>query len=491
MKRLSAAAIPMLITGWLLVAAAPSLAAVSALDDFESYTIPSPPGRLDLHDLSGGVGWTSAWYANPAISNLAEVIASPISAANVDGGNNAVKLIGAGGTGGTGVISREFPTQADTFYAAALVKTVDVSEGFHQFGFSDDAEHGDSASFIVVGNTLRGRLSGTADQNEGGVFTTNSEHLLLARISKSNPTGQFDGLDIFLDPRFTTDLDAPIVSRSSAGIGITEIDTFFMRDTFGGELHFSNLAVGTDPLEVAGVRPVMPWRYQEGVSPTTSYVADSTTVREDSPSTVQNNDNDFENIVGVHGGNELRGLFEFDLSNLAALGDGVEVAAAELRLATRSDFGGSGSSITVDLYEYLFDFDEAGATWNDPDGDGSATTGDTTPGGTFETLLTSATFNPSTTGMFVTFDNTDAFRDAVIDAIESSDHTLRLLARVDSDTTGSLYARFQDERVFDGSDHGFLAGRPMLTVLTTIPEPSSLALLAIGVALLGVRRRRS
>jgi len=460
-------------------------AAVSVCDDFESY----PVGNLNTNN--GGTGWTGAWGAG---TGIADVVASEIDFGPNDGGSQAVRLTGAGGAGPTGVVWREFTPQNDTFYTSVLVKNVDVSDGFHQFGFSDDNDQYSSLTFIAYKDELHARAvsdtGGTANDKALGVFPTGGEHLIVAKVSKPNPGANFSAIDVYLDPIYRVEPDQPTVSTSATTINVDTFDTFYMRDTFNGELHFSNLAIGGTFADVMSGRAVLEQRFQEGVYPSASYVADSTHIRGDND-TPQDNDSNYENIIGYYSSpHEFHGLFEFDLSDLAAKADQgfLEVLGAEFLLTTRADQGGNSTDLTLNIHEYPFDFVESAARWSDPDGDGDPLTGDTTPGGTLGTMLTQATLNPMDTGLLVRFTNSEAFRAAVEAAIASGDHTLRLIAVPGG---GSGYARFQDERAGGNPVYGSIDGRPMLLITYAVPEPSTVVLLSLGgLGLVAFARRR-
>ena len=100
-----------------------------------------------------------------------------------------------------------------------------------------------------------------------------------------------------------------------------------------------------------------------------------------------------EFLVGYNGNGDLgtgrgvmRGLLEFDL---AAAGIPAADAISTVRLEAIAYRGsvGSSESVQFDLHELPGDFNEATATWFDPDGNGSDASGDTTPGGTLGQLL--------------------------------------------------------------------------------------------------------
>ena len=235
--------------------------------------------------------------------------------------------------------------------------------------------------------------------------------------------------------------------------------------------------------------------FQEGVAPDAGYVADSTYVRKNQADTKQDDDPDDENLIGVFmNTDEMRGLFAFDLSDLAAAassGQTIQVDSVSLTLTGRGGGFGSVSDMQLTLHQYDFAFVEADVTWNDPDGDGSAVSGDTTAGGTLATVLSVASgVNPNTTGPVV-FANSVDFVSAVAAALGSGDKTLRLLARRTGGTTtgdGSNLVRTWDETA------AVAANRPLLSIeYSVVPEPGTLGLLAvvaIALAGCGLRRRK-
>ncbi|NQT86372.1 DNRLRE domain-containing protein, partial [bacterium] len=216
-----------------------------------------------------------------------------------------------------------------------------------------------------------------------------------------------------------------------------------------------------------GAPPPTSTSFQEGVSPTVAYTQDAVYIRQSQATTNQNSDPDRELILGFTGGagDEMRGLLEFDVSAIPASD---QIDSVSLILRTETPSTGQGGDITLNVYDYGFDIDEATATWNAPGaGDGVA-------GGTLGTLLASATFAATAGGIDVTF--TDSlFNAALSDALEGDGFLRLLLARSDNSGSGNRFARFDDETVTTG---GF---RPELLVAHSapllIPEPATLSLL--------------
>jgi hypothetical protein len=194
--------------------------------------------------------------------------------------------------------------------------------------------------------------------------------------------------------------------------------------------------------------------FQEGVSPTAAYAHDAVYIRSQQADSNQNNDGDQELIVGFTQTDEiLRILLEFDISEIAASD---QIDSVSLVLRTEAPQGGLGGSITVNVHEYEYDFDETNATWNAP-GVGDGTAGGSTNG----TLLTSATFDATTQNTDVTFGDTEAFRTAVSDALAGDGFLRMILARSGETPDGShRFARFDDDTVTPAGN------RPELRVVT-------------------------
>jgi hypothetical protein len=209
--------------------------------------------------------------------------------------------------------------------------------------------------------------------------------------------------------------------------------------------------------------------FQEGVSPSGGYVADNTWTRSGSyANTKLDDDPDDETIVGW-AGSEMRPMFEFDLTQIETEAGGNPFTIDSVRLVLTSRGANQGTTaLNLDLNEYGFAFVESAATWNDPDGDGSAGTGDTTAGGTLGTTLsTLAVANPSAISDSDTLTLTDsaAFRTAVTNALNAGDNTLRMLLKGDVTAGGNRFIRLYDETVAT-TDY-----RPELVVDYTVTLP--------------------
>jgi len=472
-------------------------AVLIAEDDFESYASGS-----FLNGGSGGAGWTSNWATQATqVTVQPGVIAGFGQSMQIDttGNNN-------------NITQRSFPGQTGTVYAGLTLRTTGGwdSGDFLQF-YANTSTGGSENSGVsggiknTTGSPYFARLngSGSSTNSTTAFHTDDVTRQVVLKFSRSGTN--YDRTDVFVDQLSEGTPDA---TRTAGSSGVSSLSSFHIR-TFSIEgtqdIYVDSLKIGTTFADVSGPPPPPPpppppglLEFQEGVSPTPAYTADSVTIRSDFPNTNQDNDPDFENIVGRVGSDFMRVLYEFDLSEIAAQAGGLPVTidSAQLELVTRPEGSGSGQggAFTVDLHAYDFDFVESAATWNDPDGDGSAGTGDTTAGGTPGALLSSVGVSGTGTpgGSLVTLADSAAFRTAVADALASPGETLRLLMKAEDESgSGNRFIRFRDE-VF-----GTATDRPKLvvgfSVTTVIPEPASLAVwsLLAGLGIAAVRRRRA
>ena len=227
--------------------------------------------------------------------------------------------------------------------------------------------------------------------------------------------------------------------------------------------------------------------FQEGVSPTGGYAHDATYIRSTDPNGNQNGDPDLELIVGTtQTGDVIRSLLEFDVSAIPVTN---QIDSVSLVLTTHSntglDNGGEPGDPTFNVYSYGFDIDETTATWNAPDSGASDVAG-----GTLGTLLTSASFDVTNTGVAVTFGDTAPFRSAIANAL-AIDGFLRLIVAKSDESTVSTheFARFAAD------SFGTAGDRPELLVTHSVvpdvvPEPSTATLTVLGLLGLGLLRLR-
>ena len=221
--------------------------------------------------------------------------------------------------------------------------------------------------------------------------------------------------------------------------------------------------------------------FQEGVSPTAGYTHDAVMIRSNDADANQNDVAAMFIGLAEVGNEILRGLFEFDVSDIPTSN---QIDSVSLVLTTLTDtqginnVGGAGALTTFDVHTHAFDIDETTATWNVPGGGAPA-------GGTLGTFLTSTSFNVELATQTVTFGDTGAFRTAVSDAL-ADDGILRLIVANNDETNLGKhdFARFFDETAAT-TDY-----RPELTVTHT-PEPATMSLLALGGLAILRRRRRT
>ena len=494
----------------MLLAAGPMARAGLVADDF-SYTA----GQLRLKGSAGG-GWADGWGATTGTSTSKMLVDDATNLTTTVGGYNITQT-GTGLAYGVYNASRGVNRYIDTdlggtvWFSALLKNPASSDRAGIQFNNHADAPYGandwEEGDFQVgiYGSDLRVKYGGTLSASAATV-AVNQTHLVVGKMVLGAGN---DSLEVWADPADVNSLGAPDFSRSDADMG----DDLHLAGVYGyfwpgggdhpaGQVDALRISDGDGDAGQAFIDVVGPpappppppteLRFQEGVSPTSAYLADSTHIRSDRATSPQDDDPGDENIIGRVGSSAMRGMFEFDLSEIEAQGrtpTGVQLVMTTLG----TDDGQGPDPLTVDLYQYGFDFVEGSATWNDPDGDGNPATGDTTPGGTFGSALTAASFNPVPRDQVITFGDTAAFLDAVNAALASPDNTLRLIARASSESgSGNHFVRFLDETIAAPQ------GRPELIVtlapVSVIPEPATMC--AVGLALAGLggyvkRRKRS
>ncbi len=327
---------------------------------------------------------------------------------------------------------------------------------------------------LLLGDDLRFNVAtgvGAADfVQTNDVLTIGQTALVVGKLTVQAGN---DSLELWVDPDLASDSDianhTPALSTSAFDVGadlarIGALSYYYSAGAPTGgvvdNVRFSDTATAFEDVTGFAGPPPPPG---------------STTIRSDIADTPQDRDPDYENIVGRIGSDFMRGMFEFDLTELDA--HGVFPESVDFQMTTRDGSGGQGGNpLLVNLYQYDSDFVETAATWNDPDGDGDPATGDTTPGGSLGNILAQVSLNPADQGAQVIFANNSALTSAVNSALASGDKTLRLLAtRAAEGGSGNHFARFADD------DHPTFDWRPALAVTPGSEPPPTVVVIDDGL----------
>jgi len=447
--------------------------------------------QVDFNDLAtgslktqgGGTGLAGTWGGSGTLQVAANDLTAP-AATNFALVQSGTAQMLRGSYAAPRANNRGLSTDlnGDVWFSFLVEPTSGVTRAGIEINPTLGSSDPSGARLIALGTTLHvlGSVPATSFTNQ---FTVDQTSLVLGRIEIDHGGAGEDRLSLWVDPNVTFIDEAAALHPSSdtdwlssvSGLGI---ESYRSGGSAGDEgmLDLISLADGPGAYQqVTGVAPLPPpVVFQQGVSPTPAYTADSTAVRANQPTTPQDGDTDHENIVGRLDSGFMRGMFEFDLTELDT--QGVFPASVELQMTTRIGAGMGANPLLVNLYQYDSDFVEAAATWNDPDGDGNPATGDTTPGGSLGNILAQVAINPADQGTQVIFSNNSALTSAVNSALASGDKTLRLMAtRASEDGSGYHFARFSDD------DHPTLAWRPALAVTPGSEPPPTVVVIDDGL----------
>ena len=273
-------------------------------------------------------------------------------------------------------------------------------------------------------------------------------HLFLMKFDDrpgASGNARYDDVTFWVDPVLTEDPNS-----LTGGLAAVSI----MRSDLAGVMHpFDNIKISGCPKtgnQIAFDEFIITDDYADLYTTEARHSASFQTVdatyirsRSDYDDYNKNFNDNSQLIIGPTTGDKLRALIEFDVSSIPSAD---QVDSVLFFLTTYSygeginDVGAPGDISTFNVYNYAYDIDETTATWNAPD----VNTNDV-PGGTFGTLLSSASVNVEKRGLRMSFSDTVAFRDAVEEALDG-DGILRLIVSGADETVGTHnFARFSDE----------------------------------------------
>jgi MYXO-CTERM domain-containing protein len=208
-----------------------------------------------------------------------------------------------------------------------------------------------------------------------------------------------------------------------------------------------------------------------GVAGTPTGVTVETWIRSDNTTTAQSNN--FQFVGSLAGGDDLRGLFAFDLSDPAL--DGVTINSVTVTIyqsETETGATGTPGSYDLDLTALAGSVNNS-STWN-------------SASGLYDSTLVSITGDPTsvTQNAEFTFNSSSALVSYVQDALVSDTVQFGLK----SDDLEALNER--NFFAFGRTSTEPTTGTSASITITYVPEPGSLAVGLVGLGALAMRRRR-
>lgn len=201
-------------------------------------------------------------------------------------------------------------------------------------------------------------------------------------------------------------------------------------------------------------------------------------VRSGQPTTNQNGGEVIVGNTASGSGERLHGLVRFVTSSIVVPVDqSVNVTSVVLNTLNAATNGG-GPGLTIEVYDYAFDFGETTATWNNPAGNGS----DSTPGGTTGLLLSSASINNSANATN-SFGSSANFI-SIVEAAINGDDTVNLLLQRNTFTDSNTFTRFLGDEAGTGFE------LEVTYELVPVPEPTSGVIALVGLGVLAFLKRR-
>lgn len=211
-----------ILSAALLLGSPLAQATLIAYDDF-SYT-----AGASIGGEAGGSGWAGAWATNGTATNYSASTALTYSNGSVEvTGDTRTALVGSNTSD---LYARAFASQTSTLYFSLLFRldsnTLDGDDFVH-FMLNNDTNNTDSAGIGLLSTTtdyLGARIGGSNGGNTTSSstnFVANTTYFLVGKIWKSNVGGNYDTIDLFINPSSTIEPVTPSASDTASMSGGT------------------------------------------------------------------------------------------------------------------------------------------------------------------------------------------------------------------------------------------------------------------------------